>query len=433
MNKNAAFTIVAKNYIGLAKILEKSIYEYNPEIVFYIIVADEPIDNISTENISSNILFAKDILNISDSIWTEMSFKYDLTEFCTAIKPFAFNYLLNEINIEKVIYFDPDILVFSTFSFLFEILDSYSIIITPHITEIHKFYKGDRSETGLLSTGVFNLGFCALKSNQTCKNMLQWWEERLIHDCFIDNDNSLFTDQKWIDFLPCIIDQKDLYVSRHLGLNFAPWNYFERKIIPTNNNKFEVVSRNNLIDFKSYPLVFVHYSGYDYKKIIEGTIIQNNIADIKKYEDVELILDLYRTYIINNLELFNKFINLQYSYNFYENGDIVLNFHRRIYRSFLAKNKKFEMPFNIGNGTLHNKFLKTGMIDNRLVSFNKVSKNNLNNIKSKLKIFNIISLLIFKLIGFRNYLLILKLFKPFSRTESQLHLIDKVFIDNNIY
>ena len=63
----------------------------------------------------------------------------------------------------------------------------------------------------------------------------------------------------------------------------------------------------------------------------------------------------------------------------------------------------------------------------------KPDLDNLNNIKSKLKIFNIISLLIFKLIGFRNYLLILKLFKPFSRTESQLHLIDKVFIDNNIY
>ena len=42
--KNCAFTIVAKNYIGLAQILEKSIREYYNDLLFYIIVADE-IDN----------------------------------------------------------------------------------------------------------------------------------------------------------------------------------------------------------------------------------------------------------------------------------------------------------------------------------------------------------------------------------------------------
>lgn len=42
--KNCAFTIVAKNYIGLVQILEKSIREYYNDLLFYIIVADE-IDN----------------------------------------------------------------------------------------------------------------------------------------------------------------------------------------------------------------------------------------------------------------------------------------------------------------------------------------------------------------------------------------------------
>ena len=38
--KNCIFTICAKNYIGLAQALEKSILQYNNNIDFYIVVAD---------------------------------------------------------------------------------------------------------------------------------------------------------------------------------------------------------------------------------------------------------------------------------------------------------------------------------------------------------------------------------------------------------
>ena len=86
--KTCAFTIVAKNYIGLAMILGKSLARYNPEIDFKIVVADE-IDS-EIKDLPSNILIAKEELDYSPDIWRNMSFKYDLTEFCTAIKPTAF-------------------------------------------------------------------------------------------------------------------------------------------------------------------------------------------------------------------------------------------------------------------------------------------------------------------------------------------------------
>lgn len=76
--KNCAFTIVAKNYIGLAQILEKSIREYYNDLLFYIIVADE-IDNELKKELSTNILVAKETLNITPETWENMSFKYNLT------------------------------------------------------------------------------------------------------------------------------------------------------------------------------------------------------------------------------------------------------------------------------------------------------------------------------------------------------------------
>ena len=89
---NAIFTIVAKNYIGLAQVLERSVVA-NSTSDFYIIVADE-FDKGQAEryDLPGNILIAKNKLGIDNDLWEEMAFKYSLVEFCTAIKPACFQY-----------------------------------------------------------------------------------------------------------------------------------------------------------------------------------------------------------------------------------------------------------------------------------------------------------------------------------------------------
>ena len=87
--KQCAFTIVAKNYIGLGQILGESLRRHNPDIDFSIFVSDE--FEHQPANLPKEIIIAKDVLSgISREQWLDMAFKYDLTEFCTAIKPFFF-------------------------------------------------------------------------------------------------------------------------------------------------------------------------------------------------------------------------------------------------------------------------------------------------------------------------------------------------------
>ena len=81
--QNIVFTIEAKNYIGLAQVLEGSVKAYSPDVQFYIIVADE-IEN--TPGLPLNIVVAKNNIDIPVSQWKQMAFKYNLVEFCTAIK-----------------------------------------------------------------------------------------------------------------------------------------------------------------------------------------------------------------------------------------------------------------------------------------------------------------------------------------------------------
>lgn len=170
--KKSAFTICAKNYIGLALALEKSIKEYNNDIDFYIFVADEFSANERIEDLPANILIAKNTIDIQESQWIQMSFKYDLTEFCTSIKPSCFKYIFDKYETDACIYFDPDILVFNSLDTIYNKLNEYSIMVTPHITTIEDIYTGKLNERNLLYSGMFNLGFLALKHDENSKKCL---------------------------------------------------------------------------------------------------------------------------------------------------------------------------------------------------------------------------------------------------------------------
>ena len=89
MSNRCVFTIVAKNYVGLANLLQKSLNAHVKDLDFFICVADE----LDESDYPDNVIELKDKVDIDTNLWQEMSFKYNLTEFCTAVKPFAFKYL----------------------------------------------------------------------------------------------------------------------------------------------------------------------------------------------------------------------------------------------------------------------------------------------------------------------------------------------------
>ena len=306
--KNVAFTICATNYVGLAKVLERSIYKHYKDLDFYIIVADEP-SEVVRNSFEENILVAKDVLDYSEQKWYEMAFKYNLTEFCTAIKPASILYLLGK-GYEKCIYFDPDIFVYSSIELIYNYLDNYNAVVTPHITEIEKDYTGNLKEDRLLFSGTFNLGFFAINNASLSCNFLEWWSKRLEDYCFANLTESLFTDQKWVDMLPSFFSDK-LLVCRNKGLNMAPWNFHER-VVSEDDGVLYVANRFEANSAKT-PLVFVHYSGYNYKALLSGEVEQKNIKKMSQYTDLGVIFDVYRTALTEGQ--FSQYIDQNYTYN----------------------------------------------------------------------------------------------------------------------
>jgi len=414
MLKNAAFTICAKNYIGLAKVLGESINRVSPDIAFFIIIADEP--SVGDSFQEKNIFIAKDILSLSEDEWTDMSFKYDLTEFCTSIKPFCFEYLMNKY--DKCIYFDPDILVFNNLDYILEKLNDHSILLTPHITEMETYYTGSLSEQSLLYSGVFNLGFIAIKNDNIGKNLISWWGNRLKDRCFRIKSEHYFTDQKWMDFLPSFLGN-DLFISFNLGLNVAPWNFHEREII-MENNYFFVVNRKK--PNEKYILTFVHFSGYNYSKLIKGDIINQNLMEMDFPTDFQLVFNEYSRHL--NTSNFKEYISLPYTYNYFKTGENITSTIRRLYRRLSEDNAIAGNPFS-ENSQIYKLLKKRKIISNKMIESDDANIRNVNNIDRKFAMINKLFNLFFNILGPVKYFMLVRLLRLYSITENHIFVVKK--------
>ncbi|MCR5679642.1 MAG: hypothetical protein K6G08_05470 [Prevotella sp.] len=415
--RECAFTIVAKNYIGLGQILGQSLQRHNPEIDFRIFVADE-FKDIPTQ-LPSCVIMAKEVLSgIKPQQWTDMSFKYDLTEFCTAIKPFCFSYVFAQ-GYDKAYYFDPDIYVFSSIGDISTALNHHSMALTPQILGIHTVYDGEHPEWAMNVNGIFNLGFCAIRNDEWGLRIVEWWKERLRDQAFADRAVGQFTDQKWMDWVPALLGSR-LCVLQSLGMNAAPWNYFERRIYKDADQKLRVTFRSADQPQRDDTLVFVHFAGYDYSKLKQGIIARKRIEDLKEYDDVNIINAIYRDAIVSQSQLFDAFISQTYSYAAYDDGSPIAAFHRRLYHGLAEPPAN---PFATGSGTFHELIRKKGMVIQE--SIDGVSRRNLDGMDTKKRQLARFYRFLFKVLGYKRYVMFLKSLYFYCRPEMHSFLIKK--------
>jgi len=241
-----AGTIVARNYLAQASVLARSFHEHNPEFPFHILVIDGDESDRNCLGTSTQIVLPSD-LPIDTTEWHAMATIYDVLEFATSIKPKFLEFLLSD-NYSSAIYLDPDIQVFSHLGSIEEELKKTSIVLTPHCLYPIPRDGMETSEKTLRHAGIFNLGFVGVA--QSGREFLHWWHERLQTEAIVDLPNALFTDQRWIDFVPSLFP---CTVLRDVGLNVAYWNLHERSL----------AMENDSIQVNTDSLKFFHFSGFD--------------------------------------------------------------------------------------------------------------------------------------------------------------------------
>lgn len=414
-----AFTIVAKNYIGLGQILGKSLREHNPEVDFKIFVADE-FDTLPA-NLPAEVVMAKEVIkDITPDQWQDMSFKYDLTEFCTSIKPFCFHYIFS-LGYDKAYYFDPDIYVFSPIDQIASALDTHSVCLTPQIAGIHTHYTGEHPEWAMNVNGIFNLGFCGIRNDEWGQLVVKWWQERLRDNAFTDRSVGNFTDQKWMDWMPGFLGSK-LCVLQSLGMNMAPWNYFERRLSADADGGITVSFRTDDCPQRHDRLVFIHFAGYDYSKLKQGIVARKRIEDLEEYADLSTVNEIYRDAIQQNASVFDSFINQPYSYARYDNGKSIAAFHRRLYHGLSAE-QQVGNPYSTAPGSFYAMIYKRGMIIEERID--NVSRRNIGDLNGKKRLLAYFYQALYRVMGYKRYVMFLKSLYFYCRPEWHTFLIKK--------
>jgi hypothetical protein len=313
----AACTIVSRNYLHFARTLFDSFHALHPNYEFYVLVVDRPSAGCHPAAEPFHVVWVED-LGIRN--FSSVAFKYDILELNTNVKPTFLSYLLSK-GINELIYFDPDIYMFDGMDFVFDLLSTHPIILTPHSlspTPVSERFL----EQQFLSLGVFNLGFIAVASCAETARFLSWWEERCLSLAFAEARTGLYVDQKWITIASCFFE--GILILKHPGCNVAYWNIFERRITR--------IADHYMVNDR-HPLVFYHFSGFNLDNPYVISEKLKSTITVKDRPDLAGLYELYRSTLITNAIALDP-AGL-YSYSSFNNGVPISGLARRVYAAML--------------------------------------------------------------------------------------------------
>jgi glycosyltransferase involved in cell wall biosynthesis len=239
-------TIIARNYLAYARVLESSLAEHQPDARLAVLVVDGA-DDLRAEDEGFELLSPADI---GCDEFLHMAARYELIELATAVKPWLLRFLLDR-GAPAVTYLDPDIRVFDSLSPLEQRGIERGLVLIPHNTVPIPADGLTPSQMMIVRAGVFNLGYVTLGAGRQADRLLDWWSERLLHECLVDTANGYFVDQRWMDLAPGLVS--DYAVVRDPEFNLAYWNLHAHRL--------HWDGRGYSVDGR--PLAFFHFSGFD--------------------------------------------------------------------------------------------------------------------------------------------------------------------------
>lgn len=330
MGKTIAFTSAAVNYLPKVRKLMDSVRRHHPEFETVLALADERGDAIDFYSEPLDRVIALDELDIADRRrWT---YYHTIVELATAIKPYVLKALLAEPDVDRVIYFDPDMVLFSRLDDMLQALDESNLVLTPHLTRPETSMEGVRdNEISALKHGVYNLGFLGVRPTPEGLRFADWWAQRIHHFCVADIPGGLFTDQRWIDLVPAFFDGVGILKSPRF--NVATWNIPTRKVAGDLDAGFTVDGQ---------PLGFYHFTGFD-----SGA---HRAMAAKYAQDNPSVAALIQWYAEETrFDGDEPAAAVPWAYGSYDNGQPIPAAHRRLYRARPDLQAAFSDPFVAGS------------------------------------------------------------------------------------
>ncbi|MDC7995716.1 hypothetical protein [Altibacter sp. HG106] len=276
-----AFTICSNNYLGQALALKESFVDHHPEAAFYVVLVDKPNDAIDYEQVApATVLFIEDIpeIDLQDLIQ-----RYYIIELNTSVKPTMFKHLARKHPEATAMYYlDPDLYFYDSLKEVTKLLAHHSAALTPHILSPIPRDGKQPDENTFFRFGIYNLGFFGVNPQQEeTKQLLDWWEARVLQFGYDRPNKGYFVDQLWMTQAPLFF--RNMTVLTSFGYNMGPWNLHERAIVSRKDNAITLNDGSSL--------VFYHFS-----KLAEDDTAISREYDRYQLSDFPILKELYQQY-----------------------------------------------------------------------------------------------------------------------------------------
>lgn len=320
------------SYLNRARVLYQTLRRHHPDWELVALITDEPPAGFVFDPASEpfdRVVYAQD-LGIPD--FKSWLFKHDVVEVCTAVKG-PFIHQACSWGADAVIYLDPDTALLSSLEPLERMLETSDILLTPHLVDPNDeraaIWDNDLSAS---RTGIFNLGFVAVRTRGEGARFARWWNDRLLSFCYDDIPKGLFVDQRWCDHVPALFDK--VKVVRDPGYNVASWNLSKRKL---------AIGKDGAITVNGVPLRFWHFT----KLGPTGDLMTKTYAG-----DNYPVYELWAWYKRQVAAVTDPAIPERWwAYGTYADGTPIEKRHRVLYRDRTDLQAAFPDPFAVGRGS----------------------------------------------------------------------------------
>lgn len=333
-------SIITKNYLAHARTLSESIRAYHPSARQFVLVLDPAEGHFDLECEPFTVVTMEE-LGLSST--QRYRFQYTPFELSCAAKPWLMRHLLRHYDVRKLVYFDSDIMVTHNLRPLSRLLNTHSVIITPHLTNP---YEDDKhpGEVSMLQSGAYNMGFVAVSKCPAAEEFLAWWDRRLDRGCLNAVERGLFVDQKWADLVPGLFD--NVLLLREPGYNVAYWNMHGRSVTTKGGTPY--IGRS--------PCYFFHFSGYDPNDLENISKHQNRLH----FDQLGEARSIYQHYAkrlrANNLEECQQW---PYTWSRFDTGTPIADCIRRLYHGLGEGCEQFGDPFETAGPHSYHSWLTT--------------------------------------------------------------------------
>ena len=328
--KVLCFSSFTFSYLNRARVLYRTLRRYHPEWHLVALITDRPppgVDIDLSQEDFDEVVWFEDLDLPGGTSWL---FGHDIVEACTAVKGPYMHQVCEAGIVDAIVYLDPDIALFNRLDPIVELLADHGGVLTPHLLEPEDETQAILdNEVATLRTGIFNLGFVAIRTDGEGAAFARWWNDRLLSYCHDDIPRGLFVDQRWCDHVPAFYET--FKILRDPGYNVASWNLSRRKL---------TIDWAGEVKVNGSPLRFWHFT----KLGPVGDSMTRRYAG-SNYQVYE-IWNWYRRQV--QLMTDPRIPARYWFYGAFEDGRAIEKMYRELYRTRPDLGDRFPQPFSVG-------------------------------------------------------------------------------------